>query len=186
MSFPGWQPRALFSFLPLLLHLTSVPLQLAYIWKLGRDTHIRARKRTPKPRATTDDVRTGRQRDDGADWWEWTCSNRGKPPEAPSAVLGCAEASCQLLCLPKGLDTVAQLAPAGPWQQPGAQPKQRKKTGKKVTNNRELSLRTSTPPYCRSLSTRSMALTHHSRQLTTNTFQKYQLPGVRATIASGN
>lgn len=72
--------------------------------------------------------------------------DEGLPNLLQPAAPGSAEASCQLLCLPKGLDTVAQLAPAGPWQQPGEQPEQRKKAAKKVTNNRELSLRASWLP----------------------------------------
>lgn len=46
---------------------------------------------------------------------------------------GSVEGPRQLLCLPKGLDTVAQLAPTSPWQQPGAQPKQRRKQRKLAT-----------------------------------------------------
>lgn len=76
----------------------------------------------------------------------YTAKEESLPNLLLPAAQGPAEASCQLLCLPKGLDTVAQLAPAGPWQQPGAQPKQRKKTAKKVTHNRRLSLRTSLLP----------------------------------------
>lgn len=39
----------------------------------------------------------------------------------------------QLLCLPRGLDTMAQLAPTGCRRRPGTQPKQSQKTVKKAT-----------------------------------------------------
>lgn len=47
--------------------------------------HARTHARAQQPRATTNDVRFGRRRGDGADWWERTRSERGKPPEPPSA-----------------------------------------------------------------------------------------------------
>lgn len=87
---------------------------------------------------------------------QWVCrlkssqaTVKGKPPAPlspppPPPLHGFVEGPSQLLCLPKRLDTVAQLAPTGPWHQPGARPKQWQKTTKKATNNRQLSLVTST------------------------------------------
>lgn len=130
-------------------------LHLAYIWKLGTHSQATCYYKLHKIWQT-------------ARWrcrLESRCTLKRKPPAPRPALQGSAEGPRQPLCLPKGLDTVAQLAPTGPWQQPGAQPKQCKLTAKKATNNRQLSLYTSTPPYCLALSTRSRALIYHSQQI---------------------
>lgn len=114
--------------------LTSTWLHSACVWRFGRQTTW--------PHATINYM----------GFWQavqWVCRLKsrqaivkGKPPpplSPPFLLHGFVPGPRQLLCLPKGLDTVAQLAPTGPWHQPGAQPKQWHKTAKKTTNNRQLS-----------------------------------------------
>ena len=153
MTFPGLQPRTFFSFFLLCWWFPSYKrnITLSLCLKTWQTT---------EPHATINYM----------GFWQvagWLCrfeSGQVIEKEKPHASLSPPTPPCgivpgpsQLLCLPKGLDTVAQLAPTGPWHQPGPQPNQLQKTDKKATNNRPLSLFTSTPPQRVAFSTRSEA-----------------------------
>lgn len=129
VTFPGQKPvRCLFPPLPPLTSwLLRSTLHSAWFWRLGNNNLATCYYKHEVLAGAAPCVA----------WKKQTGYSERKAPPPPYTLHGFEPGPSQLLYLPKGLDTVAQLAPLGPWHHPGYQPKQ---WHKKTTNKGQVSL----------------------------------------------